>query len=64
MKRLYECVKTILLGICAIILLFSMPVMVFYHALPKDPEIEKWIPYIKEKAEKRAEAIHEWQKKE
>ncbi|MFJ5760727.1 hypothetical protein ACIQAA_16680 [Neobacillus sp. NPDC093182] len=62
MKRLYECVKTVALGFVAIMLLFSMPVMIVIHAFPKDPEIEKWIPFIKERAEKRAEAVKEWQK--
>ncbi|MFC4797757.1 hypothetical protein ACFPA1_00080 [Neobacillus sp. GCM10023253] len=57
MKKFKNLVKTTLLGISAILILFSMAVMVWIHAFPKDPEIEKWIPFFKERAEKRAEAI-------
>lgn len=64
MNKFLESVKTTLLGICAIMILFSMAVMVFVCAFPKDPEIEKWIPFIKERAEKRAEAVKDWQKEE
>jgi len=57
-------VKTILLGVSAILILLSMVVMVWMSAFPTSPEIREQLKFAREQAEKRAEAVREWQKEE
>lgn len=57
-------IKTIILGLCAILILGSMEIMVWVNAFPKDPIMEEQMDFIEKRAKMRVEMIRQWQEEE